>query len=125
MRKPAFDYYGAAETISKRTRSNRIVRFFPNADLRCGHDGLRQWAKEKGDIEVWNLQPGEFVVFANTKGDRLKIYAPGNVIAYVKSPDERKIDLNVIRLIPRFFNGTEFKLDDALREMLPKKMRAA
>lgn len=124
MTETKFDFRRSAQYIAAKTKSLRVVRFFPKADLRCSHDGLRKIAIEAG-IDPWNLEPGEFLVFSNESQNKLKIYAPGNVIAYVKSPDNRRIDLDVIRLIPRFFNGTEFKYDSAMLEVLDKKLKKA
>lgn len=109
------------ENIAKRTHSTRILRYFPNCDLRCGHEGLRDIAKKQG-VDPWELSPGEFLVFANAVQNRLKIYAPGNVIAYLVNPDYRKIDLDIVRLIPRFFNGTEFNYKAALAKMVDEKL---
>jgi hypothetical protein len=119
-----FNYKQTAEFIAKRTKSTRVVRFFPNADLRCSHDGLRLIAKENG-IDPWELAPGEFLVFMNTNKNMMKIYAPGNVLAHVKSPDNRRIDLDIVRYIPRFFNGTEFKFEKALEKMVSVKVERA
>lgn len=112
-------YLEACESIAKETRALRILRFFPNADLRAGHDGLAHVAKEKG-IHVHRLLPGEFLVFANKKQNKLKIYGPGNLLAYLKAPDERRLDLRVIQFIPRFFKGGEFRYDEALRALFQK-----
>lgn len=122
--KPDFDYTESAEFIARKTKTLRIVRFFRDSDLRCGHEGLRKLAKENG-IDPWDLAPGEFLAFTNSRQNKLKIFAPGNIICYVKSPDDRRIDLDIIRLIPRFFNGTEFSYDSAVKEMLRTKMKSA
>lgn len=113
----------SAEYIAKHTKTLRIIRYFPDSDLRCGHEGLREVAKKNG-VDPWELAPGEFLVFANHLKNKMKIYAPGNVIAYLKSPDNRRIDLDVVRLIPRFFNGTQFNYDAAVKSMVLKKMAA-
>lgn len=118
-----FNFSKHLETLAPQTRSNKIIRFFPDSDLRCSHEGLKVIAMEH-KIDPWNLKPGEFLVFANRRMSALKIYAPGNIIAYVKSPDHRQIDLNIVRLIPRFFNGTEFNYSGAVAEMLRVKMAA-
>lgn len=113
-------YTEEAQAIAQKTRSNKIIRYFPETDLRCNHLGLSLLAKEK-KINVKDLAPGEFLVFTNKALNKLKIYAPGNCIAYVKSPDNRRIDLNVVRLIPRFFNGTKFDYEGAMSEMFSRK----
>lgn len=117
------NYLDEAAFIAQRTRSTRVVRFFPNADLRCGHEGLAKIAMDNG-VNARELSPGEFLVFANGMQNKLKIYAPGNLIAYLKSPDNRRIDLDIIRYLPRFFNGTEFEYDKAVKKVLLKKLAA-
>jgi len=118
-----FDFFKAAESVAHRTKVTKVIRYFPGTDLRCMHDGLRKIAQEHG-IDPWNLKPGEFLVFCNASRTMLKIYAPGNTIACTKSPDGRRLDLNVIKYIPRFFNGSEFDYNRALKEVLQKKVAA-
>lgn len=110
------------EDIAKRTHSLKILRFFKDVDLRCSHEGLTIVAK-KHHVDPTKLAPGEFLVFANSAQNKLKIYAPGNVLCYVRSPGYGRIDMNIVRLIPRFFNGTEFRYDAAAREMLKTKLK--
>lgn len=102
--------------------TNRVLRFFPNSDLRCSHDGLRKIAK-KFKIEPYELEQGEFLVFANTKQNRIKVYAPGNIVAYLKH--DQRIDLDMIRLIPSYFNGQAFDFEGAEKQMLWVKTRKA
>lgn len=115
------NYSDSVQFIASKTRNLKIVRFFRNADLRCGHDGLRKMAKEHS-IDPWKLEPGQFLVFSNAKQNKLKIYAPGNILCYVKSTDDRRIDLRIVQFIPRFFNGTEFQYEAAVKEMLKKEL---
>lgn len=110
--------------IANNTNSLKVIRYFPNADLRCGHDGLRALAREH-KVDPWALNPGEFLVFANKSQTKLKIYGPGNLIAYLKAPDNRRLDLHVVRLIPKFFKGGTFQYDDALKDTFMKRMKIA
>jgi hypothetical protein len=103
--------------IAKKTRTARVVRFFPDSDMRCQHDGLAAIAALQG-IDVWNLKPGEFVVFANKSRLGLKIFAPGRVLCYLRSPDGNPLEMRTISLIPRFFNGDEFRYDPAVKHLL-------
>lgn len=113
------DFFERAKLIAAQTKSNRIIRYFPESDLRCGHLGLSVVAR-KHKIDTSELSPGEFLVFSNKTKNKMKIYAPGNVIAYLKSPDNRRLDLRVITLIPRFFNGTDFNYSGALKELFER-----
>jgi hypothetical protein len=89
--------------------------------MRNGHDGLAELAK-KENIDVKKLERGQFVVFINSSKDRVKVYAASNVIAYMKSSKGQKIDLRVIREIPRAFNGAGISYDEAVEKMLSVKM---
>jgi len=101
-------------------KSNRVIRIFQNADLRGQHDGLSLAALEH-KIDCKKLKPGEFVVFINRKQDRAKVYATNNVVAFMKHPENRRLDLQTIRYIPRVFNGGAFAYDDAWLEMSKAK----
>lgn len=117
-------YLDRAKEIAKSTKALRVVRFFPESDLRAGHVGLRKLAM-KANLDPHTLKPGEFLVFANRALTRLKIFAPGNVIAYLASPDEKRLDLDVIRYIPRYFHGGQITYDDLLLKNLSVKMKKA
>lgn len=106
-------------------RRGRILQVFMNANLRSGHDGLEKLAKDNG-IKVRSLEPGQFVVFINTHKDKVKVFAASQVIAYCRLEKGRKIDMNVIREIPRVFlsNGRldyEAALKEAVEQALARK----
>ena len=107
-------------SIGASTRENRLIRIVFNADLRNSHDGLAAVAK-KLRVNVSELEVGEFVVFVNSKQSALKLYAAGNTLAHFKMPKNRRMDMRVIAMIPRFFNGKELRYDDAISEMIRKK----
>lgn len=103
--------------------SSRVIQCYLNSDLRNGHEGLTALAKKNG-IHTGKLEAGQYVVFINSRKDRLKLYAANNVVAYLKLEDGRKIDLNTIRLIPQVFNGSgKIDYDRALRETLETALR--
>lgn len=106
------------ETMGK-AENNRVLQIFLNADLRCSHDGLREIAK-KGGLDVKDLQPGQYIVFLNCAKNRLKLYAAGNVVAYMKQPDGGRIDIRMIAELPRAFNGTSINYETAIKEALAK-----
>jgi hypothetical protein len=104
----------------------RVLQIFLNADLRNGHEGLAELAKERG-IDVTKLLPGQYVVFVNAGKDKLKLYAAANVLAYLKLTGGQKFDLRVIAFIPKAFNGSgkldyDKALKDAVEEALRKRM---
>lgn len=102
--------------------SQRIVRFFPDVDMRNGHDGLTELARSH-KINVSDLVNGEYCLFLNRKLTHVKLFAPGNVIAHLKLPDNKKIDPSTIALIPRFFDGSKINYDKALSEAIRKKFK--
>ena len=104
----------------------RVLQVFLNADLRNGHEGLAELAKERG-IDVTKLLPGQYVVFVNAGKDKLKLYAAANVLAYLKLTGGQKFDLRVIAHIPKAFNGSgkldyDKSLKDAVEEALRRRM---
>lgn len=99
---------------------NRLVRYFPDTHLGNGHAGLAEIAKTH-DINVSRLDFGEFVIFVNKKQTALKLYAPGNIVAYLKMPGSARINPKVIAMIPRFFNGVEIDYGRALKEVIRKE----
>ena len=96
---------------------NKILRYFPDADLRGQHLGLSFIANKAG-IKTASLGQGEFLVFVNRKRDRLKMYASGEVVAYLKLEGGRKIDPKVIQHLPRHFNGAKINYDAAMKEVM-------
>lgn len=101
---------------------NRIIRYFPNTDLRNAHDGLRLIAsKEKIDVD--GLKVGEFVIFVNSKQTVLKMYTLGGIIAHLKMPQGHRINPKTIAEIPRFFSGSRINYDAALREVMHREFK--
>lgn len=98
----------------------RIVRYFPDTPLGNAHNGLAIIAG-KHRIDVQNLSKGEYVIFVNKKQTALKMYAPGNVIAHLKTPHDTKLDPRIISLIPRFFDGKKIDYDAAIENILRKE----
>lgn len=108
--------------IKSGIKENRILQIVFNADLRCSHDGLTIQAKKAG-VTVSDLEIGEFIVFINAKKTMLKIYAAGNTIAHFKNQGYQRINLGILKMIPRFFNGKELKYDEALAEVIRQEIR--
>lgn len=101
--------------------SQKIIRFFPDTDLRCGHDGLSEIAKEH-KINVQSLGAGEFVVFTNRKKTAVKLYAANYTVVHQRMVGGAKIDMRVISLIPKYFNGTKINIDGAVKEIITKAL---
>lgn len=101
---------------------SKLIQVFLHADLRCGHEGLAKLAKDN-KIHVSSLLPGEFVIFINSKMDRLKLYTANEIIAYLKLKTG-KIDLRAIQLIPQAFKASgRIEYDEALREVIESHLK--
>lgn len=90
-----------------------IIHIFHDVDLRCGHNGLTDYAS-KHRVSVKNLTKGEFVVFLNRAKDRVKLMGSDQVMVYVIGDEITNADLEAI---PTWFNGDKF--------ILPKKLKLA
>jgi len=99
--------------------ANKIVRYFPDTHMGLGHQGLGILAKKR-DIELGELKEHEFVVFMNKRHTALKMFASGNIIAHLKMPAGRKIKLETIALLPKYFGGGKIEYTGALREAIMK-----
>lgn len=107
--------------FNKKLSDNRMLQIVFNADLRCSHLGLSIVAKRL-KLDTSDLKIGEFIVFVNTKKTMIKIFAAGNTVAHFKNND-RPINMKILGMIPRFFNGKELKYDEALAEVIKKEIR--
>lgn len=112
------------DTAKAKKTDNKPIRIFMDADLRGGHDGLTKAAK-KEDIDVRSLGIGEFVLFVNRAKTGVKIFAPANIIVYLKMPRGERLNMRAIRYIPRVFNAAEMKVDyqQALTLALDEQLR--
>jgi hypothetical protein len=101
---------------------SKIVRCFFDTHMGLAHDGLKEVAK-RHQLNLDKLAEGEFVVFINTSKDRLKVFASQNTFAYWRAQKGVKLDLRVIREIPRIFTGSAIgEYDKALEAALTHKL---
>lgn len=98
--------------------ANEIVHYFPRSDLRSGHVGLTKMAAKAG-YKPSELNPGEFLVFVNSRKTALKIFAANHIVAHYKSPTNY-IDIRVLQYIPQAFSGGRFNYSVALQKVLEK-----
>lgn len=101
---------------------NKILRYFPDTDLRCGHKGLADLAKKAG-IDPIELKNGQMLLFVNRSRNAIKIYAPGNTIVHQKTPYGNPLNPKAFVLIPKFFNGQTIDLKGALGAAILKDFR--
>lgn len=95
---------------------NRLVRYFPESDMRAGYDGLQVMAKKQG-VSLMDLPKGHFVAFVNREQNKIKLCTGNDVVAYLRLKG-RRIDPRVIRHLPEYFNGGAIEYDRALQKVL-------
>lgn len=83
--------------------------------------GLTLIAKEAG-LKT-ELQPGEFIMFMNSAGDKLKVLCANNILIYLRS--KGRIEPLAIRYLPNCFNGNTFDLNRATMKALKTKLTIA
>jgi hypothetical protein len=96
--------------------ASKLLKFYFEADLRAGHDGLRK----KYKLDPDSFASGDFIIFINKRLSGFKLYGSNNTIVYYRSPRGR-IDLNTIQFLPQVFNAGKLDYDKALEIMFKKK----
>ncbi len=100
----------------------KVLRIFLYTDMRLAHDGLTALAKEE-DINLETMQQGEFVMFMNTNLTRMKLFTCNGILAYMRSPTGKPMDLRAVAAIPKAFMATgKIEYDKSLEKMLEKKL---
>ncbi len=96
-----------------------IVNYFPNTHLGKGHVGLAELSRiAKKPIE--KLRDGEFNLFINRKQTMLKLYGNSGMIIHYRHPEDHRINLDTIKLLPKYLDGGNLNYKGALREVLEK-----
>jgi hypothetical protein len=99
---------------------NKLVHYFPNADLRAGYDGLSKAAAKDG-VKLSELSSGAFVCFVNRKRDKLKLCTHSDMVAYLRLKTGERIDPKVIQHLPEFFNGGVIEYNRAMQKVLKQQ----
>lgn len=115
-------YLDQTATNAKHMKSLRVVRFFRASDLRLGHEGLKKFAEEKGYFPD-KLSPGEFFVFVNNAENKIKIMTVNDLLVYMRSPNQARFDLSIVKYIPSFFKGASIDYQGALTASLKERMK--
>jgi len=109
-------------TLTTRPQANRIVRYIPETDMRNGHYGLFKVARKAG-LDVRTIDPGSFVVFTNRNLDKMKVFGGGGMlVSYISLPRGHRINVNVIRELPRFFKGGSFDYTAAVGRTITRSL---
>lgn len=101
--------------------SRGIMQIFWDVDFRCQHIGLGKILEEHG-IDPKNMKPGDYVVFINTRQDRLRVLSgtpdkSRGVLSYYISPRGR-IEKRSLQYIPQAFGARGFEYSKALEKAL-------
>lgn len=88
-----------------------IIEVIYDSDLRRSHLGLTKLARKHG-INIDRLKEGRFVMFLNSKQNRLKLLTCNGVLVYLKS--EHEITKEQIERIPTLFYGPKFDFKKAI-----------
>jgi hypothetical protein len=98
-----------------------IRRCFLNVNMGNRHDGLHAIAVKAG-VKPAEMSEGSYLVFVNRARDKIAmLVGPQDVqksaqtMAYVRLEPGRKVDMRVIREIPRVFDGKAINYDQALK----------
>lgn len=95
-----------------------LAHIFLDVDMRLGHEGLKEMLRSK-KIKV---KDGDFVVFLNAPRTIIKCFCNSlEAILHVKNNNKR-LDLGVIKYLPKYCNGPELNLDAAIEENLKDLM---
>lgn len=100
---------------------NFMLSYFLDVDLRCSHIGLGLLAK-KAKKPVHKLKIGEFLLFVNTRQNAVKIITCDNVLIHIKSDHGGPLNFRAINMLPKYFNGSGFNYEGALKEAIEKQL---
>lgn len=98
---------------------SKLAHIFLDVDMRMGHTGLKEHLKKKRI----KLKDGDFIVFLNHSRTVIKCFCNSmDAILHVKNNDKR-IDLGVIKYLPKYCNGPELNLAGAVAENIKDLMK--
>lgn len=103
---------------------SKLAHIFLDIDMRLGHTGLKEYLKKK----KIKIREGDFIVFLNQPRTIIKCFCNSlDAILHVKNNDKR-IDLGVIKYLPKYCNGPELNLKGAIeeniRDLMQKRKKA-
>lgn len=103
-----------------------IRRVFLNVSMGKRHDGLMSVAKAAG-IKVQELAPTDYLVFVNTSRDKVALLVgpqdPKTIQPMAYFRVGHTIDLNVIKHLPRHFNGRSLDFKAAMKDALEEQLK--
>lgn len=103
----------------------RIKAVVDNTSMSLSHDGLFLVAK-KLKIDMRSLENQELIVFLNRAKTRMKVVGQsGNLIGYIRMPDNRRIPLEAIQYLPQTFSaGGKIDIEAAIGKSVTDRLKA-
>lgn len=98
---------------------SKLLHFFLDADMRCNHNGLKEFLKKKKIA----FSSEDYIVFMNKRRNMIKMFCKGNEVIMHYRADKRIIDPGVIRYLPKYCDGKEMDVEGAIAEHLKDMLR--
>lgn len=96
-------------------KKQKLAHVFFDVDMRLSHQGLKDLLKKKRIV----MQEGDFIVFLNAAKTMIKAFAKNHdAILFVKNGNNRRLDLGIIKYLPKYCNGPTLDLAAAVEENL-------
>lgn len=105
--------------------SSGIKKVFLNVSMINRFDGLQRIAREAG-VKLSEMDEGSYLVFVNHDRNKIAMLVgpqavgSGQVMAYTRLGQGRKVDLRLIAEIPKAFDGKELNYNKALTLAIDK-----
>lgn len=105
----------------------KLMHIFFDSDLRGRQPSLIEQAKKNKSFSMKSFGKGDLLAFVNRKQNKFMVLAGLNeadsfgVLAYYRSPHDRKIDIEVLKFIPEAFDGTEIDMSQMLKKTITER----
>lgn len=106
----------------------KLLHVFFDVDMRGRQSALIEHAKSTRKFSMDKFGQGDMMVFLNTARNKIYVLAgldeedSYGVLAYYKSPHDRRIDPEAIQFIPEAFSGGNINMNSALKKTLAQKL---
>jgi hypothetical protein len=97
----------------------KIAHIFMNVDMRNGHSGLKEFCKDKRV----KITPDDFIVFVNSTRTMMKVFCKGSEAIMHLKKDGHKLDLGIIKYLPKYCDGPEIDIDKAIADNIKDVMK--
>ncbi len=103
----------------------RVIQIFHNVNMVKSHRGLKALAHDF-DIDLESLERGQYVAFLNRARNKVKLYATGNIYAYLPLPDPRGMVMaeTIEAIFAAFQSTVRLEMNNDLRDSLENPLPA-